>query len=76
MTTPSTLADSLAALPSIYASTQPTLEGDLSFVKREKGKERESSNKRSIYDSEDEDIAMMDTPSSKKSRPFQFSTQR
>ncbi|OAD02706.1 hypothetical protein MUCCIDRAFT_143564, partial [Mucor lusitanicus CBS 277.49] len=74
MPTPSTLADSLAALPSIYASTQPTLEGDLAFVKREKGKERETSNKRSMYDSEDDD--MMDTPSPKKSRPFSFSTQQ
>ncbi|KAK4508951.1 GS catalytic domain-containing protein [Mucor velutinosus] len=69
--TPSTLADSLAALPSMYASTQPTLEGDLAFVKREKAND---SNKRNMYDSEDED--MMDTPFSKKSRPFSFSTQR
>ncbi|GAN07973.1 chromosome segregation protein [Mucor ambiguus] len=74
MPTPSTLADSLAALPSIYASTQPTLEGDLAFVNRDKGKEREASNKRNMHDSEDED--MTDTPSLKKSRPFSFSTQR
>ncbi|KAI8636553.1 WD40-repeat-containing domain protein [Parasitella parasitica] len=71
--TPSTLADSLAALPSIYPSTQPTLEGDLSLVRKDKGKERETSNKRNMFDADDEDLSM-DTPSSKKSRPFQFST--
>ncbi|CEP18323.1 hypothetical protein [Parasitella parasitica] len=72
--TPSTLADSLAALPSIYSSTQPTLEGDLSFVRKEKGKERETNHKRSMLDTDDEDLSM-DSPSNKKSRPFQFSTQ-
>ncbi|KAL9557358.1 hypothetical protein MBANPS3_001432 [Mucor bainieri] len=78
--TPSTLADSLAALPSIYASTQPTLEGDLAFVRRDKGKERESAasshNKRTTTMYESEDDEMMDTPSPKKSRPFAFSTQQ
>lgn len=67
-TTPSTLADSLAALPSIYGSTQPTLEGDLAFVRQQGG------NKRGMHDPEDQE--MMETPSPKKSRPFSFSTQR
>lgn len=66
--TPSTLADSLASLPSIYTSTQSGLDSDLSFVKRENPKERHA--KRSMID---EDSSMEDTQLSKKSKPFQFS---
>jgi hypothetical protein len=62
--TPSSLADSLAALPSIYTSTQSGLDNDLSFVKRERNAKRTAV---------DEDSSMMDTQLSKKSKPFQFS---
>jgi hypothetical protein len=62
------LADSLAALPSIYTSTQSGLDNDLSFVKRENVRERNA--KRTMID---EDSSMMDTQLSKKSKPFQFS---
>ncbi|KAI7901299.1 WD40-repeat-containing domain protein [Cokeromyces recurvatus] len=66
--TPSTLADSLGALPNIHSSTQPTLSSDLSFVKKQRGKEYNG--KRSISD---EDSIMSDVHTFKRSKGFDFS---
>ncbi|KAI9476560.1 MAG: WD40-repeat-containing domain protein [Benjaminiella poitrasii] len=68
--TPSTLADSLAALPSIHSSHQSTLSSDLAFVKD--GKRREDYNgKRNMPD---EDSTMSEAHTFKRSRGgFDFS---
>lgn len=68
--TPSTLADSLAALPTMYSSLNSGLESDIAFTDREPSMKK----RRGILDDEDSFMLEDDIPSpSKKSRPFQFS---
>lgn len=70
--TPSSLADSLAALPTMYSSSNSGLESDIAFVDRDSSMMK----KRRGLDEENDSFMFDDeTPSpSKKSRPFQFSS--
>jgi hypothetical protein len=70
--TPSTLADSLAALPSIYTSNQSGLNGDLAFVKNPLKSKRDQDS--FMQEDEDSYFTMSDEPPVKKPRPFQFSS--
>lgn len=76
--TPSTLADSLAALPSIYTSGKSTLDGDLAFVGRNSSNNNNANSSKRDQDSfmldDDLDDPFDDTPPVKKARPFQFSS--
>ncbi|KAI7867064.1 WD40-repeat-containing domain protein [Mucor mucedo] len=67
----STLADSFAALPSIYTSRESALDGDLSLINQFKRKDMS-------YMLMDDDDSMMhlsdDEHLSKRSKPFQFSS--
>lgn len=66
LVTPSTLADSLAALPSIYSTTHSALDGDLAFADRSKKRDQDSYMLDDDFDTQPQPV--------KKSRPFQFSS--
>lgn len=67
----STLADSFAALPSIYTSRETALDGDLALVNKSSKRVKEDL---FMFDDDDDSMLLDDEPVTKKAKPFQFSS--